>query len=120
MTPVLAPDAQRLIELLRYKIGFNALARITVLGNDHALLKTVRYRIAAFRPAHDETEAPPSHSGEMQVNADLIGRIFSFALAAENVATNFFGCQMIFYEVVDHKFEGFQTFILLFLEPRML
>jgi len=120
MADALAPDEQRLIELLRYKIGFNALARITVLGNDNPLLKIVRYRVAAIRPARDEAEAPSSSSGEMQVNANLIERIFALALSREDLPTNFCGSQMIFYEVVDHKYKGFQTFILLFLEPRML
>jgi hypothetical protein len=120
MTEPFDPDTQRFLELLRHKIGFNALARITILMDDNPRLKTVQYRVASPQLPPDESMPPWSPSGELKVDDDLISRVFALALAHEDVQTPFSSTQMIFYDVLDRKHEGVKTFILLFLSPDML
>lgn len=113
-------DEHRLLELLRHKIGFNALARFTILKDENPRLKTLRYRVSSPRTAPDDLDPPWSPSGEMKVDADLMARLFAYALVHEDKPTHFSSTRMVFYDVLDRKHEGFQTFILLFLSPEIL
>lgn len=113
-------DEQRLLELLHYKIGFNALARFTVRTDENPRLRSVRYQVASPRTAPDDPGPPWSPSGEMKVDAELMARVFAYALAHEDEPTAFNSTRMVFYDVLDRKHEGFQTFILLFLSPDIL
>lgn len=56
----------------------------------------------------------------MKVSADLIDRVFRFALTHEDVPTPFLSSRMIFYDVVDYKHESYRTFVLLFLSTDIL
>lgn len=113
-------DVQRFLELLLSKIGFNALARFSIHENNNRLLKTVRYRVASPQTAPDTLSPPWSPSGELQVNANLIAHVYSFATAHENELTPFGSSQMIFHDVQHRQDERVQTFILLFLAPSIV
>lgn len=119
----LPDDLQRFLELLHYKIGHNVLARVTIAGNDNPRLRTVRYQTAStpgIRFGDDSiSDATPVH-GELATNADLSQRVFRFALDHEDARTPFGMVQVIFYDVLDHKHEGFQSFVVLFFSPGML
>jgi hypothetical protein len=123
MTEDFEPDVLRFLELLRVKISWNILTRFKVYDDSNPSLKIVRYQTA---PGPHErgldlfAEIPPPVSGEMKVNADLIGRIFRFALAHEDSLIPFWGSRMVFYDVVDYKHERYQSFVLLFLSTDIL
>lgn len=119
MTETFDPDVQRLLELLCYKIGFNTLARFKIFDDSNPTLKVVRYQTALAGPAHG-MEPPATLSGEMTVKADLIHRIFVFALAHADSPTWFLGGRMVFYDVVDYQHEHYRTFVLLFLSTDIL
>lgn len=117
------PDVLRFLELLRLKISWNILTRFKILDDSNSSLKIVRYQTA---PGPHErgldvfAEIPPPVSGEMKVSADLIDRVFRFALTHEDVPTPFLSSRMIFYDVVDYKHESYRTFVLLFLSTDIL
>jgi hypothetical protein len=119
MTEPFDPDVQRFLEILRHKTGFNLLARFKIFDDDNPALKSVRYQTAPSARTSG-WEAPETISGEMKVNADLIGRIFRIALAHEDSPMPFLSSRMVFYDVVDYKHENYRAFVLLFLSTDIL
>ncbi len=117
------PAVMRFLELLAYKIGWNVLARITITAGGNAALKVVHYRTAPISIGHGFTssaKAPAVISGDINVEADLIRRVFRYALANEDAPTSWHDGRLVFFDVLSYPHEDYQTFVMLVLKVQMI
>lgn len=119
MTDVHDPEVRRFLELLAYKIGFNALARVTVLEHANPLLRLVRY-VTADAERESGSVTYRNRLGELTASAKIIDAIFQLALKHEESNVPFLDGKLVFYDVMDYRHENRRTFVIMFLHVNMI
>ncbi len=121
MAEAFDPDVLRFLELLCFKIGINALARITILEHANPDLKLVRYYRADAELESDSASSPSRNRlSEIVVSAKLIDSVFQLALEHEDSVIPFMHGKLAFYDAVNYQHENRRTFVLVFMHLNML